>query len=206
LGPDAYFIIDPHVHTPASACGRTTFPGLLSWASRKNLNGFVVTDHDTFQGVEIMKRLAKGTELIIYRGIELTTLEGHLLLLGSTELPPSGIIPTVEILDLVNAEGGVAIAAHPFRRIYTENIRNLGDLVYELDLDGVELNANCSKTENTLARKAAKIQNLALIGGSDAHRDQDLGRMVTGFSEIIENEDDLIHAIRARRCRPLVYY
>lgn len=204
--PNAYFIIDPHVHTPASACGRTTFPGLLSWASRKNLNGFVVTDHDTFQGVETMKRLAKGTELTIYRGVEITTLEGHLLLLGGMELPPSGLIPTVEILDLVNADGGVVIAAHPFRRVYTEHSQNLGDLVYELNLDGVELNANCSKTENTLARQAAKIQNLALLGGSDAHRDQDLGRMVTGFFDPIANEDDLIQAIRARRCRPLTYY
>jgi len=122
------------------------------------------------------------------------------------ELPPSGLIPTVEILDLVNAEGGVVIAAHPFRRVYTEHSQNLGDLVYELDLDGVELNAKCSKTENTLARKAAKIRNLALMGGSDAHRDQDLGRMVTGFYDPIEHEDDLILAIRAHRCRPLTYY
>jgi predicted metal-dependent phosphoesterase TrpH len=206
LVPGAYFVIDPHVHTPASACGRTTFPGLLSWASRKNLNGIVVTDHDTFQGVEIMKRLAKGTELTVYRGVELTTLEGHLLLLGGTELPPSGQISTAEILDLVNAEGGVAIAAHPFRRVYAEYGQNLSDLVYELDLDGVELNAKCSKSENTLARKAAKIRNLALLGGSDAHRDQELGTMVTGFYDSIENEDDLILAIRARRCRPLTYY
>ena len=204
--PDAYFIIDPHVHTPASTCSRTTFPGLLSWASRKNLNGFVVTDHDTFQGVEVMKRLAKGTELTIYRGVELTTLEGHLLVLGGRELPPSGQIPTDEILDLVNAEGGVTIAAHPFRRVYKEHGQNFGDLVYELDLDGVELNANCSKTENLLARKAAKTRNLALLGGSDAHQDQDLGRMVTGFYDPIENEDDLIHAIHTRRCRPLTYF
>lgn len=209
LVPTPYFVIDPHVHTPASACARTTFLGLLSWASRKNLNGLVVTDHDTFQGVEKMRIHSKSTEIAIYRGVEVTALDGHLLLFGGADLPPPGLLRSIEILDLVREEGGVVIAAHPFRRIpsgFFRDSQSLGDLVYDLDLEGVELNAKCSKQENNLARTVAKTRDLALIGGSDAHRDSDLGKLVTGFYEVIENEDDLIQAIRARQCRPLAYY
>jgi len=45
-----------------------------------------------------------------------------------------------------------------------------------------------------------------LIGGSDAHQDSEIGAQVTGFDEVIEDEDDLIQAIHARKCRPLTYY
>jgi len=183
--------------------------GLLSWASRKNLNGLIVTDHDTFRGVEKMKRHAKSTEITIYRGVEISALEGHFLVFGGTDFPPSGMIRSVEILDMVKAEGGIAIAAHPFRSVHSGFLGaspSLSDLIYDLELEGVELNAKCSKHENNLARTVAKTRGLALLGGSDAHRDQDLGKLVTGFYERIENEDDLIQAIRARQCRPLAYY
>ena len=204
-----YFIIDPHIHTPYSTCARTTFLGLLSWASRKNLNGLVVTDHDTFSGVEKMKRHAKSTEIVIYRGIEISALEGHLLVFGETHLPPPGRIRSSEILDQVKAEGGVAIAAHPFRSGpwgFHGDSYSLGDLTYDLNLDGIEQKAKCSKHENNLARTVAKTRDLSLLGGSDAHRDQELGKLATGFYERIENEDALIRAIRSRRCRPLAFY
>lgn len=205
-----YFVIDPHVHTPYSTCARTTFLGLLSWASRKNLNGLVITDHDTFRGVDKMKMHAKSTEITIYRGIEVSTLEGHLLIFGGTDMPPPGRLRSYEILDQVKDEGGVAIAAHPFRfrgsSGFLGNSHSLGDLTYELDIDGVELNASCSKHENNVTRTVAKTRDLALIGGSDAHRDQDLGKMATGFYDRIEDEAALIQAIRSHRCLPLAYY
>ncbi|MFQ6126609.1 MAG: PHP-associated domain-containing protein [Candidatus Heimdallarchaeota archaeon] len=205
-----YFVIDPHVHTPYSTCARTSFLGLLSWASRKNLNGLVVTDHDTFRGFDKMKKHAKSTEITIYRGIEVSTLEGHLLIFGGTDVPPSGQLRSYEILDQIKDEGGVAIAAHPFRYQgssgFFRNSHSLGDLSYKLDINGVELNASCSKHENDMARVVAKTRDLALLGGSDAHRDQDLGKLVTGFYDRIEDEAALIQAIRSRRSRPLAYY
>ena len=207
--PTPYFIIDFHVHSPVSTCSRTTFLGILSWASRKNLNGLVVTDHDTYHGVEKMRTHALSSEITIYKGIEVTSLEGHLLLLGCEDIPPPGMLRSIEILDLIRDVGGVIIAAHPYRMIHTGYFReshSLGDLIYELAIDGIELNAKCSKQENKLARTAAQSRDLALIGGSDAHQDSDIGVLVTGFDEVIEDEDDLIQAIHARKCRPLTYY
>ena len=204
-----YFIIDFHVHSPVSTCSRTTFSGILSWASRKNLNGLVVTDHDTYHGVEKMKTHAKSSEITIYRGIEVTSQEGHLLLLGCDDIPPPGMLRSIEILDLVQDAGGVLIVAHPYRKMrtrYFHESHSFGDLVYELALDGIELNAKSSKQENKLARTAAQSRDLALIGGSDAHRDSEIGGLVTGFDAVIEDEDDLIQAIHARKCRPLTYY
>ncbi len=89
---------------------------------------------------------------------------------------------------------------HPFRNAYT----SLGDMIYTLGntLDGIEINAMDSKTAKDQARSAAQQLDLAMIGGSDAHSLQCVGRSATKFDKKIESMDDIVTAIRRKQCKP----
>jgi len=193
------FVVDMHVHTfPASRCSRLRVSELLSKASAVGLDGVCITDHNTFNGGREALQLQEAYDIKVFVGIEIDTREGQVLVFGTDEEIPiySSI---VEILDFIHEQGGVVIAAHPYRPFI-----GLGDLVYDVGLDGIEvLNPNCTPEENYKAKTAAEILKIAKIGGSDAHIKERLGTIATSFEKEIENEEDLISAIKEKRCKPI---
>ena len=193
------FVIDMHVHTfPASRCSRLKVPELLSKASAVGLDGVCITDHNSFNGGREALKLQEAYDVKVFLGIEVDTRDGQVLIFGVEEDIPI-YLPVVEILDFVHERGGVVVAAHPFRPFI-----GLGDLVYEVELDGIEvLNPNCTPDENFKAKTAAEILKIAGIGGSDAHIKERLGTVATSFEKEIEDEEDLIFSIKERRCKPI---
>jgi predicted metal-dependent phosphoesterase TrpH len=103
-----------------------------------------------------------------------------------------------DLVQRVHDEGGVAVAAHPYRRGF-----GLEDRIYKLDLDGIEvLNGNCTPEEMQQAKEVQEKLQLAATGGSDAHRVDTVGNYLTWFPEPVTTEAQLVAAIKQKRCRP----
>src|SRR3954451_9693149 len=106
---------DLHIHTVHSD-GAATVPELLAHiVAKTDLRLIAVTDHDSIAGARQATQLAPqfGVEVIV--GEEVSTADGHLLALFiDTFLPPNR--PAAETIAAIHAQGGLAIAPHPFDR------------------------------------------------------------------------------------------
>jgi hypothetical protein len=74
-----YYKIDLHTHTPASKCYRHkqhTAEEIVKAASDKGLHAIAITDHNTAEWIDQMKEAAKGTDLVIFPGVEISMSSG----------------------------------------------------------------------------------------------------------------------------------
>jgi predicted metal-dependent phosphoesterase TrpH len=188
---------DLHIHTTASD-GAATVPQLLEYVARAtDLRVIAITDHDSIAGAQEAARLARqfGVEVIV--GEEVSTAEGHLLALFiDTLLPPRR--PAAETIAAIHAQGGLAIAPHPFDR----SVPSLGRTTLQhtgWDFDAIEgFNAGVIWSQrgcNSAAQRAATTMGLPSIGSSDAHTLATTGLGYTLFPGSSAN--DLYRAIRA---------
>jgi len=167
---------DLQVHTDASPCSQATPESIVTAATKANLDGIAVTDHDTLEGYEAVKAMAP-EKLQVIPGVEVTTTQGHILALDVEKEPPQANPLTVA--ENIRSQGGVAILSHPFDRLrehFTESLPELAQYVH-----GVEVvNSRCVfSTYNSRALSYAQQHNLATTGGSDAHFPMELGRAYT---------------------------
>ena len=105
---------DLHVHSNCSD-GHDEVRTILRAAVRRGLAGLSITDHDTLQGsLKALKIIREERlDLILIPGGEVTTAEGHLLVLGVEELPPCGLSPE-ETAEMAREQGGITIVPHPY--------------------------------------------------------------------------------------------
>jgi hypothetical protein len=128
--------------------------------------------------------------------------QGEFLLFGyPRSLGSSRSLET--ILELVHGEGGVVIAAHPFKKIVSSNgggFYGAGFRVYDYNLDGLEVvHPSYDRESIALAEEAMRKRNLAGIGCSDAHDLRSVGLCRTVFPDPITDMEGLCDAVRARR-------
>jgi hypothetical protein len=199
---------DLHMHTTHSD-GTGTVAEVLEFAqARTDLAVIAITDHDTIQGaLRARDQVAAGGyrfELIV--GEEISTREGHLLALF-LERPVRPGLSIERSIELVHAQGGLAIVAHPFNRLFRHSVqRPVMDRLLrqpEVHPDGIEtLNGSfagigSSRVAMTLARR---IYRWAETGGSDAHTPTAIGCARTRFAGA--TAADLRAALVARTTAP----
>jgi hypothetical protein len=113
-GP-AWYAGDLHMHTHHSD-GRWSVQELWQAIQARNLDFFMLTDHNTLTGQVEVAALATGRVLPI-PGMEVTMRHGHLLALGTETLIDWWVgrdgRSIQDVLRDVHAAGGVAIIAHP---------------------------------------------------------------------------------------------
>lgn len=128
-----------------------------------------VTDHDSTRGCRATVELASAyPDILVIPGVEISTVEGDVVVLGTYELPPKPWTPEV-VADFARSVGGVSIVAHPFRTYgMGERARN-----YKVDVIEV-LNGGSSKEANNEAKEFAKSLGLPGTAGSDAHQVSEL--------------------------------
>ncbi len=128
-----------------------------------------VTDHDSVRGCRATVELAKAyPDVLIIPGVEISTAEGDVVVLGTYELPPKPWTPGV-VADFASSVGGVSIVAHPFRTY------GMGDRARNYKVDAIEvLNGGSSQTANNEAKELAKSLGLPGTAGSDAHQVSEL--------------------------------
>ena len=209
-------ILDLHIHTSWHSADSNLSPiDLIREAKRLGLDGVVVTEHDRGWDRFRARDLAAEHDFLFLRGMEVSTDLGHILVCGLEEYV-SGIQRAEKLRQIVDAVGGVMIAAHPFRRAFTTDFRHgkeptpatLEEAVrrplFDL-LDGVEVcNGGSLDRENKFAMQVCDYLGLAPTGGSDAHSELGIGYYATQFDDPIRTEADVIAALQQRRCRAVV--
>ena len=164
-------------------------------AEQAGLSAIAVTDHNTLKGAREVQRAARGHELLVVTGVEVSSFNGHILALGVSEPLPRGLSAD-ETIRRINEQGGLAIASHP-GRFYT------GLSIHEVrasSFQAVEVsNGHSTQRQNRTALRLAKDMGAAMTGGSDAHWPEDIGMCRTVFSVAPTSEDELLEAIRDHR-------
>lgn len=184
---------DCHIHSNFSDASSTIEDILNYTQNSTDLDVIAITDHDTIAGALEAQRLMKERhfrfELII--GEEVTSEEGHIVALFLREEIPAGL-SAKETLKRIRAQGGIAIAAHPF---YHSNMHHskyatmdgVGATTLLKNnrlIDGVEIvNATPTLSDENLG---ASILNKTIlfnaeVGSSDAHIPAAIGMGYTLF-------------------------
>lgn len=169
--------IDIHTHSSYSD-GVNTPEEMVKYAKKIGLDGIAITDHDVIEGS--IKALKYNSEdFMVIPGIEVSSEEGHILGLGITEIVERAI-PAEEVVERIHELGGIAIAAHPYDRFRS----GVGDLIYKLDFDAIEVvNGRTLSTTRDMAKIAENIK-LPKVGGSDAHCLDEVGSV----SILVDND------------------
>ena len=71
--------IDLHVHTVYSYDSLITPKELVQYAKKRGLDGVAITDHDRLDSA---LKIARETDLLIVPGMEIESLNGHIVALG----------------------------------------------------------------------------------------------------------------------------
>lgn len=197
--------IDLHLHTkPRSHCSYIDPADLIQEALRIGLDGFCLTEHQVLWSIEEVQELAGDSGLKIFRGNEITTAQGDVLVFG-LEKDIQGIITIQELQQEVQAAGAFSIMAHPFRGFKTFGVADLQMSVEQAArkkalqfVDAIEIkNGKVTEQDNDLARQVAAKLGLPGTGGSDAHNVDDVGTFITIFDGSIDSDQQLVEALHS---------
>ncbi|MFQ5924650.1 MAG: PHP domain-containing protein [Dehalococcoidia bacterium] len=184
-----YGLADIHIHSSVSD-GMADVSRILDFvAERTELDVISITDHDRIEGSYQARELAakRGYHFDVVVGMEVTTLEGHLLALF-LESPAPSLQPLEETIEAIHAQGGLCIVPHPMSWL-TESVsqRSLERIVANsepgLYLDGIEtINSTIvGRISNQRAKRFNERYGLSQTGGSDSHFLKTVGSALTLF-------------------------
>src|SRR5437660_314202 len=132
---------DLHVHSVWSDGAQR--PETIVRFAADRVDVVAITDHDEIRGALQARAFARdhadlGVDVVV--GEEISTVNGHLLGLYLEERVPPGL-PALETIGLIHAQGGLAVAAHPFHPIRggARGHRTIAQLIPDLPLDAVEI-------------------------------------------------------------------
>lgn len=181
---------DLHMHSTYSD-GLGTIQQVLDYAqNHTSLDVIALTDHDVIEGALRTRDLwAKGSyrfDFIV--GEEVSTRSGHLLALFiEKRIPPH--LSMEESIDLIHAQGGLAVVAHPLNQIFRHSCpRAVLDRIkasQSVWLDGIETwNASfCGIYANRIAMQRNRdYYYWPELGNSDAHTLSAIGSGCTWFA------------------------
>jgi predicted metal-dependent phosphoesterase TrpH len=165
-------VCDLHVHTNYSKDGESSVEDIIRQAEAAGLDAIAITDHDTVDGAK--RALAIPSSVLVIPGIEVSTRQGHLLVLGVTEVIPSGldVLATIEI---GRRMGALLILPHPYH-VWRHGVgrrkkAGLGAV------DAIEAfnSRYIVGSANLKAARIARRLGKPCVGGSDAHHARFVG-------------------------------
>ena len=182
---------DLHIHTTYSDDSTVTPKALVEkLVAHNSIKAAAVTDHDTVNGLSETRRLAAAyPDILIIPGVEISTVEGDLLILGTEETPPQPW--TVEnVIGFARDNDYVSVVAHPYREY------GMGDLARNYKVDAIEiLNGESSQQANRMAHDLAKSMLLPGVAGSDAHEPSEVLTVYTEIQADLD-VDEILKAIK----------
>jgi predicted metal-dependent phosphoesterase TrpH len=208
-------IIDMHVHTRASldspACAEDYCRAIRQFRSHCPFDGIVLTEHRIFDHHRSYQEIAEKYEVLIFKGIELDTDLGHLLLYGITDKFLKQIdisnrrLSAEDIVRRIEDCGGIAVPAHPFResaygQALEEKRGTVSGVTVIESLNGVN-----TAEENQRASALASHNGLNSIGGSDAHfaNHHWFLTCATKFNHPVFTDEDLVLELRKGAFSPI---
>jgi predicted metal-dependent phosphoesterase TrpH len=181
---------DLHLHSGAGD-GMASVAEILEYVEHEtDLDLIAITDHDLLEGAlearELAARKQYRFETIV--GMEITTLEGHLLAYDLDQ-PIRMLMPLSRTIRLVREQGGFCVVPHPMswltRSVGYRGLRRLTeDLSDQVGIEGLEV-LNSTLAGRVIYRKVRTLNrerwHLAELGGSDAHSLEFIGSGYTLF-------------------------
>lgn len=207
-------VLDLHVHTKAGSADSSLPVAVLGDVVRgAGLDGVVVTEHLRRWTQWEIESAVESQGIVIIPAREWSTTLGHVLAIGVKRHEPE--LREIERLRrAADDEGGLLIAAHPFRHFFEAQRQGLHLATLRTDdpeeaatlpifrfVDALEVaNGNCTERENTFARAVAQVLGLPATSGSDAHHAGEIGRRRMTFPCDISTPGELVDAIRSLAC------
>jgi predicted metal-dependent phosphoesterase TrpH len=194
-----------HIHTRRySPCAELLNPDCLpELLQRRRLEGAVLTEHDVlWSAAELAALNVIHAGVRIYRGMEVSSCNGHFVVIGLTDT--AGIRPGITIHALVEraaAQQAAVICVHPYRS-YQNTLKPLPMEALPAGIHAVEVVSSVTRgNDSQKARALATRLGLRMVGGSDAHAPHQVGCAWTIFEEMPADEQHLAALIRSGRCR-----
>ena len=190
---------DLHIHTNYSRDGESDIQTILNIAQERGLNAIAITDHDEVLGAQEAVHMARTLtpDLLIIPGIEVSTKEGHLIVLGINEVIETDLSAQTTI-KYAHEMNGLVIAPHPFHR-YRHGIGRRNPQIL-LEVDAIEVfNSRyiigAIGSENNRAHRFAEKYHIPKVAGSDAHQARHIGYGTT-LIDAEKNISSVLAAIR----------
>ncbi len=184
---------DLHVHTNHSKDGESSVEDILRAAEAAGLDAIAITDHDSVDGAK--RALQIETTVLVIPGIEVTTKQGHLLVLGVTEVIPSGL-DVLETVALARRMGALLILPHPYH-VWRHGVarRKKAGMTAVDAVESFNSRYIVGSANRKAARMAAKLGK-PCVAGSDAHNARFVGFGRT-YVDAEKNVPAILDAIRA---------
>ena len=178
---------DLHIHTDEGD-GLDSIQAVLDHVeAHTDLDVIAITEHDHLDTALRARDLwaRRGYRFDFVPGVEITTLEGHVVALYIEE-PIESLRRVEETVEAVRKQGGVCFVPHPLSWL----TRSIGPGAFErvaaagLRFDAVEL-ASANPTTRIYLKKARRLNtdtySLPSVGASDAHFREAIGSAYTRF-------------------------
>lgn len=186
--------LDLHVHTTNSRDAFTKLEELASLCKTKGLDGVAITDHN-----KLCHEIPG--ELTAIRGMEISSIDGHVIGLGLTGPVMKGLSADETIREIHRLKG-LAIIPHPYDMFRS----SVNPELLRVRPDAVEV-VNASSLIHKLswekARSYARAMRIPPVAGSDSHIPQTVGSAYT----LVENDSDdptsILDAIKAGSVSPV---
>ena len=188
---------DLHIHTNASADGKCPVEKVIAKAKERGLDAISITDHDTTEGAKQALGL-KDPGILIIPGIEVSTRQGHVLVLGTTRVFEPGK-DAIETIREAKAEGCLTIIPHPYHRWRHAVGLHAPQALRQADAIEVFNSRYYIGTANSRAAKFAKKYHIPMTAGSDAHTCQFVGYGINVIDAEERTVPSILDAIRKGR-------
>jgi len=186
---------DLHVHTTYSHDSVITPKELVFYAKKRGLTTVAVTDHNQIEGA---LKMAKNSNFPIIPGIEVSSLNGHILGLNLAEFIPRGLSAD-ETVDRIHEAGGIAIACHPFA-LFKGSIGKHASGKFDA-IEAINASAFPFNRVKRKANQLAEKLRLPKVAGTDAHYGPVIGQAYT-LIDSETNVEAIVKAITNGHCEP----
>jgi len=178
---------DMHVHSKYSPDSATEPAEIIKAAKKKGLDAVAVCDHDTMRGAFKTRKIAGDFGVILAE--EVSTDRGHVIGYDLTDEIKSKRF--YDVLDEIKSQGGRICIPHAFDRLRLSSSVRDPKLVESVSkkIDYLEVNGRTLPLFNNKAVEFARIHNIQVIGGSDAHVRWEVGSVYTKF---IDNKPHVV--------------
>ncbi|MDD1717446.1 MAG: PHP domain-containing protein [Methanoregulaceae archaeon] len=183
---------DLHIHSNFSRDGESSVRDCLMRAADVGLDAIAITDHDTLEGARAA--LSRKSRVIVIPGIEISTVQGHLIVLGTLDPIPPGL-DVIETIRIAHDLGGVVVLPHPFHMWRHGVAVQFRAAMPAVDAIETFNSRYIVGTANKKAARVARILGKPCVGGSDAHNARYIGFGRT-YVSAEPDTDSILDAIR----------